>query len=532
MIAKKNYIASYLLLSLLLFLTVILFINYFTLDVQNALIILVILVFFSIISFFKFEISLLLFIFFIPLYHVIGRFFNVSEFFTIVAMFIGCLFGGIFYLAKQKKLLIDLNLKISVPIIIFIIFMTISFLFVYLRIYDYISLYKHFTRDYALNVNLRSSAEGFNLAIYQYFNYFCGFLILFLITKVNITRKFIVRLFYTLFLTNSIVFLSLLYQVIVNPYFMGQSTGIGDQSWIAANTFTNRYGSILVDPNSLGIYSIIILLSFIGFTYYFKVKSKIIISVIAIFECLVLLMLSGSRTGLLGLLLIILFYIFVLIYFIVRKIYRRRKINNVSNRKILLISAASFLIIIILFSAASIFTLKSLDDDFLPVTLKRIKTDVLLFSEGNLKAAIDNFLGGRKLLWKAAYYIVKDYPISGIGIGMITVELPNYGRSYGINELSNDMADNYYLQVMAELGIFALIVNLWIFWAVIKPFRMAMVKIKDTRLKYLILNIFLILPVMLIMFVFGPHTYFMEISFLFYFFIGVVVNFGYKYTEN
>jgi len=243
-------------------------------------------------------------------------------------------------------------------------------------------------------------------------------------------------------------------------------------------------------------------------------------------------MLSGSRTGLLGLLLIILFYIFMLIRFLVKKILEKRKKVNIDSKKIFIISIVSFLIIIILFSAASIFTLKSLDDDFLPVTLKRIKTDVLLFSEGNLKAAIDNFLGGRKLLWKAAYYIVKDYPISGIGIGMITVELPNYGRSYGINELSNDMADNYYLQVMAELGVFALIVNLWIFWTFIRPFRMAMVNIKDNRLKYLILNIFLILPVMLIMFVSGPHTYFMEISFLFYFFIGVVVNFGNKYTEN
>lgn len=532
MITKKNYITSYLFLLILIFFTVILFVNYFTSDAQGAFVILLILAFFSIISFFKFEVSLLLFIFFIPLYHVVGRFFGVSRFFTIVSMFIGCLFGGILYLAKQKKLLINLNQKISTPIIIFTIFMTISFLFVYLRIYDYLSFYKHYFRDYVLNVNLRSSDGGFDLAVYQYLNYFCGFLFLFLITKINITRKLINRIFYALFFSNTIVFLSLLYQIFINPYFMGQSTGIGDQSWIAANTFANRYGSILVDPNSLGIYSIMFLLAFTGFAYYFKVRSKMIISLIAIFECLILLMFSGSRTGLLGLSLIILFYIFVLIYFIAGKVYRRKKINNAGNRKILIISAVSFLIIIILFSAASIFTLKSLDDDFLPVTLKRIKTDILLFSEGNIREAVGSFLGGRESLWKAAYYIVRDHPVSGIGIGMITVELPNYGKSYGINELPDDMADNYYLQVMAELGIFALIVNLWIFWTFIRPFRMAMVNIEDNRLKYLILNIFLILPVMLIMFIFGPHTYFMEIAFLFYFFVGIVINFGNKYMKN
>ncbi|GAI01720.1 unnamed protein product, partial [marine sediment metagenome] len=52
-------------------------------------------------------------------------------------------------------------------------------------------------------------------------------------------------------------------------------------------------------------------------------------------------------------------------------------------------------------------------------------------------------MGGRESLWKAAYYIVRDYPISGVGIGMITVELPNYGKYYGISELPDDMADNY-----------------------------------------------------------------------------------------
>ncbi len=447
-------------------------------------------------------------------------------------MFIGCFLGGILYLAKQKKLLIDLNQKISIPIIVFTIFMTISFLFVYLRIYDYLSFYKHITRDYALNINLRSSDEGFSLAIYQYFNYFCGFLFLFLITKVNITKKFIVRLFYTLFLTNSIVFLSLVYQVIVNPYFMGQSTGISEQSWIAANTFANRYASTLVDPNSLGIYTVILLLVFIGFVCYFKVKSKIIISAIAVFECLILLMFSGSRTGLLGLLLIILFYIFILVYFIFRKIYRRKKISNISNKKILLASVVSFLIIIILFSVASIFTLKNLNDDLLPVTLKRLKADISLLSEGNIREAVGNILGGRELLWKAAYYIVRDYPISGIGIGMITIELPNYGKIYGMVNLANDMADNYYLQVAAELGIFVLMINLWIFWVFIRSFRMGMVSIKDKKLKYLMLNMFLILPVMLIMFVFGPHTYFMEITFLLYLFMGLIVNFGDKYARN
>jgi len=231
----------------------------------------------------------------------------------ITSMFLGCFFGSILYLAKEKKLLVSLDLKITKPIIIFTIFITISYLFVYLRIYDYLFFYRHFFRDYALSVNLHSSNYGYNMATYQYMNYLCGFLFLFLLSKVNIGKRFIKKLFYTLFVTNSIVFLALIYQITLNPYFLGQSNLIGEHNWIAAHTFVNRYGSTLVDPNSLGVYSIIILVAFIGFIYYFQSKNKRILSGIVITECLILLMSSGSRTGLSGLLVIILVYLFILL---------------------------------------------------------------------------------------------------------------------------------------------------------------------------------------------------------------------------
>ena len=109
---------------------------------------------------------------------------------------------------------------------------------------------------------------------------------------------------------------------------------------------------------------------------------------------------------------------------------------------------------------------------------------------------------------------------------MITIELPNYAKLLGIEKLATDMADNYYLQVAAELGIFALIAALWIFWEIIRMFKTTMTGIRDNKLKKLIINIFLILPIMLAMFVFGAHTYFMEIAFLFYMFMGIIVSFG------
>ena len=169
-----------------------------------------------------------------------------------------------------------------------------------------------------------------------------------------------------------------------------------------------------------------------------------------------------------------------------------------------------------------------MEDGLLPATLRRLKYDIASFTSGGLKESITLILGGRVALWKTALYIIRDHPISGVGIGMITVELPNYGMLYNVQNLIRDMADNYYLQVFAELGIFALIVNLWIYWEVIRKYMRDIHFIKIREERDFLTGIFMILPVMLIMFVSGAHTYFIEISLLFYMFLGVIISFGSK----
>ena len=169
-----------------------------------------------------------------------------------------------------------------------------------------------------------------------------------------------------------------------------------------------------------------------------------------------------------------------------------------------------------------------MEDGLLPTTLRRLKYDIVSLTSGGLKESIATILGGRVSLWKTALYIIRDHPISGIGVGMITVELPNYGVLYSVQNLVRDMADNYYLQVFAELGILALIVNLWIYWEVIRKYRKDLHSMKNREERDFLTGIFMILPVMLIMFVSGAHTYFMEISLLFYMFLGVVISFGSK----
>lgn len=75
--------------------------------------------------------------------------------------------------------------------------------------------------------------------------------------------------------------------------------------------------------------------------------------------------------------------------------------------------------------------------------------------------------------WKSAFYCIKDYPLTGVGIGAYIIESSNYAELHQIKIQVPESAENYFLQVTSELGAFGLILFLWIFWDIIKKIRKA-----------------------------------------------------------
>jgi O-antigen ligase len=73
--------------------------------------------------------------------------------------------------------------------------------------------------------------------------------------------------------------------------------------------------------------------------------------------------------------------------------------------------------------------------------------------------------------WKMAAYMIKDYPITGVGIGAYIIEFPNYLAASEIQYKRTDSAENYFLQVGAELGVLALFFILWIFWEILSQIK-------------------------------------------------------------
>ena len=83
------------------------------------------------------------------------------------------------------------------------------------------------------------------------------------------------------------------------------------------------------------------------------------------------------------------------------------------------------------------------------------------------------FWGRTDILWKMAVEMIKDFPISGVGIGGYIIETSNYAKVFKTRFEIPQSTENYFLQVGSELGLIGIFVILWIFWEIIKKIRFA-----------------------------------------------------------
>jgi hypothetical protein len=82
-----------------------------------------------------------------------------------------------------------------------------------------------------------------------------------------------------------------------------------------------------------------------------------------------------------------------------------------------------------------------------------------------------------------ALYMIRNYPLTGVGVGAYIIELSNYSRLHHAPVNLYQSTENYLLQVGAELGVIGILLALWIFWMVIKEMRRAAknISLRDRR---------------------------------------------------
>jgi hypothetical protein len=85
------------------------------------------------------------------------------------------------------------------------------------------------------------------------------------------------------------------------------------------------------------------------------------------------------------------------------------------------------------------------------------------------KPTLDNVLIGRgNAGWPLAAAMMKEYPLTGVGIGGYIIEMSNYAKDKNITIDIPESAENSALQISSELGLIGLIAAAWVFWEIIK----------------------------------------------------------------
>jgi hypothetical protein len=153
--------------------------------------------------------------------------------------------------------------------------------------------------------------------------------------------------------------------------------------------------------------------------------------------------------------------------------------------------------------------------------LYRIK---FFLKQGNLASV---FYGRADTLWKMAVPMIKDYPLSGVGIGGYIIESSNYSKLYSTNIGTPESAENYILQVGSELGLIGIILVLWILWEIIKQIRRTYLRIPPID-NYKLVLIGAIAGIVSFLLIIQTHTFIgsYEIKYTFWLLVGIVFCLG------
>jgi len=181
---------------------------------------------------------------------------------------------------------------------------------------------------------------------------------------------------------------------------------------------------------------------------------------------------TGSLSGMLGASVstIILFFLIFIVAL------SAKRLRFMAYRK--LIFAVAFFAFVIVTVTALFFVSKS------PISFSKLKNRISIFEK---KKDLDVLTSARHTyFWPMAVQMLKDYPLSGLGVGAYIVELPNYAQMHGNPRRTSDSAENYFLQVGSELGIFVALCSLWLFWEILKQMRRTFrANVEETEWNYL-----------------------------------------------
>jgi len=379
------------------------------------------------------------------------------------------------------------------------------------RYTNFFPFYLTTVHDLAVNVLNVSSGEAIRRVVFDSLNYLAGFIWFLILLNILPLKSMMKRIIICLAISTTLSFGFGLYQAYVNM-------NLGNTSFFIA---IRRVNAFFTDPNALGVYMSLVIPLFAGAFLFFKRSWKwLFIAVIVV--GLVLFPHAGSRSGFFGLLIALIVFAVIIVSPHIRN--RTGKVRF--KQKFMVYVSIGILAVCLL----SVFVLSNKEG----ILYERISESLSAVSKSGEQDAI---FRSRHFLWPSSLHMISNFPLSGVGVGAFTCELPNYYKKYDIfsilpfsfyqksssHNVPVDSAGNLYLHISSEMGLIGLFIFMWIFFLILKQLYLFPIKTKQiSNVTYLYAGISASLLGMFVIFVFGVHTLNFEIQLTFWLIVGLL----------
>jgi len=345
---------------------------------------------------------------------------------------------------------IEYKEKIYIPLILFSLLILVSGVITFFRYTNFYPFLGNGIYEYITNVDGVTSGGAFMSTIFFSLNYLSAFVFFFILLSTIKSKSHIKKILSLVCVSTLLSLCFGLFQYLINIK-------------IGNNPISIRQGLInatFKDALSFGVYVAIIVPLLLGVIFAFKGLVRII-SIGALILSLFMIFFIGSKSGLICLFISLI--VFIALY--IKSKISAKKLIFISLKK----TVVTFGIIIILIGTVIV---------FFQLNKKKIlpSRTIMRMSQTFKQRSMDTILKGRwNELWKVALLMIKDYPLTGVGMGGYIIEASNYAKVYK-TRLNPQSAENYFLQVGSELGLIGLFFALWIFWEIIKKMRRSYLK--------------------------------------------------------
>jgi O-antigen ligase len=382
--------------------------------------------------------GILFFIFSFPLINNLPYFFGIYEHIPhastslvlFLFFFLGWLTHNIFSRSKLSS-----TLPIVKPMALFLTLLTISLIITFFRYANFFPFLSDYVYEHITNVNEVTAGGAIMSSIFHALNYLSAFAFFFILINTVKSREFIKTILIVLLVSISISLIFSFFQFYRDIK-------------IANNPISFEQGLIngtFKDALSFGAYLATFIPVILSLVFFFKRLAKVIPFLILL-SAFFILPKTGSRSGFVCLILSLFLFLVLLI-----------RANWKKIRFILTKRLAASLVFLLIIVALIIVFMTSFQES---IVSDRFNELINLNKPGKAETGIEVRWNYN---WKMAAYMIRDYPLTGVGIGAYIIELPNYLAANDIQYRKTDSAENYFLQVGSELGLLALFLSLWIF---------------------------------------------------------------------